>query len=215
LDTRRGYEFYHPRYNETRDDCTAGYCLTKQMPKLSFAQGPTFTFGFSNNGSIFELQWTGRKSTLTAIGRDSIGGGDTVRRDLRFKVNSFGMNYAYAINLGAGFIAPGFGLDIGKNVLATRIDYESNFVGEVKYGQMFKELAVGSTFFVNILINFTPDGIVGLMIRPYYQLRWFKQDLDEVNRTLNPNTWQNDPTGLESNFNNGGIQVGLVFGKRD
>jgi hypothetical protein len=201
------------RYNETRDDCAAGFCLSHNMGKLNFMQGPTFTLGISNHGNAFELQWTGRKQTVTAIG--SSNNGPMVRRDVRVKLNSFGFNYGYAIEIGPGFIMPGFGIDVGRDIMATRVDFESNFVGEVNYDQLFKELNVGTTLFVNIGINFTENGAVGLLIRPYYQFRWLSQDLDQVNQVLNPNTWFSDPSGLESNFWNGGIQVGLMFGKRD
>jgi hypothetical protein len=205
--------FIIQRYNETRDDCNRGYCLSKKMSKLKFAQWPTFSFGMSSNGSLIEFQWTGRKQVLTAIGQSN--NDDPVRRDLKVILNSFSTNYAYAFDYGSGFFAPGFSLDIGKTAMGTRVDYEKNFIGEVEYDKLFSDLMIGTTFFLNIGINLSSDGLVGILIRPYYQFRWLKVDLDEVNRVLNPNTWQNDPTGLESNFNNGGIQVGLMFGKRE
>lgn len=205
--------FIIKRYNETRDDCAAGFCLNQNMGKLNFMQGPTFTLGFATNGSAFELQWTGRKQAVTALG--TLNNGPNVRRDVRLKLNSFSLNYGYAIDIGAGFIMPGFGVDIGNDIMATRVDFESNFVGEVNYDQLFKELNVGSTLFINFGINFTEDGTVGLLIRPYYQFRWLSRSLDQVNQVLNPNTWINDPIGLESNFWNGGLQIGLMVGKRD
>lgn len=136
-----------------------------------------------------------------------------MRRDLRVKIHNFSFTYGYAFGDGPYFIMPGISLDIGRNHIDTKIDFESADFSQIKWFELVDDLQVGTTFSMNIGFYFGEDSPIGLMIKPYYQLRWFTSDLDGVNINLNPSTFQNDPVGLESNFNNGGLQVSMIFGK--
>lgn len=190
-----GYNFTFPsagdlnyiidRYNETRN------YLTKDMGNVNSLSGPAFSAGYGM--STGEGAWIFEGGiTFNSSGEKSAEGvvqGVTAQRDLKVKTFLVNLGIGYLFNSGKLF-EYGFGLftDIGSLKIETRVYNQGDAIPD--YTDITPEgntslLAFTPTGFFNI--NFTKSA--ALSVRPFYFGQIFKQDLTEVNKTLNPNTW--------------------------
>ncbi len=179
-------DFIIDRYNDTRD------YLTDDLDKLNHMSGAAFSYGFGMGEDVdfllFEIGLTiGGSGPLTSEG---IVNGVKQKRDL--KVSSYYINtgFAYLIQTEQKFeYGIGMFIDYGGFRVRTRT-YNS---GQAEPD--FRDLGD-----VNTLVGLTPTVFLdynfsetfGITLRPYYRFQFYDNDLQYVNKELNPNTWQND-----------------------
>ncbi|MBS1517661.1 MAG: hypothetical protein JSS91_06210 [Bacteroidetes bacterium] len=193
-----GYNFNFPkassvnfiinRYNQTRSN------LTKTMDNVNSMSGLTLALGgileSYNSSVLLEGGVTFKNSGEKKA--EGVFSGNDVRRD--FKVSStlvnVGMGYMLNSNNPVDF---GLGLfvDFGSVKYKTRVYTAGETVPDytdIETGSSTLSLGFTPTAFLNVY----PVDNFGVSVRPYYFAQIFTQDLEEVNKTLNPNTWMND-----------------------
>lgn len=195
-----GYNFSFPsasdlnyvidRYNATRN------YLTKKMDHVNSLMGPAFSLGVGlkdrDNTLLIEAGATFRNSGK--LSAEGVVSGVTGHRDL--KVTST------IINLGLGYLFSSsksfeYGLalftDIGSFSVKSRT-YNSG-QSEPDYTDITPDsFTTGLAFTPTGVFNFNISDNFGVSLRPFYYAQLFKQDLLDLDKTLNPNTWASDDT---------------------
>lgn len=119
-----------------------------------------------------------------------------------------------SLGLGSLFIqSTNFDWGIGAAFNGGLMQYEANKrFGQDKESLTHGEFTAGISVFAPIYIGFGKESTVALSIRPYYQYRLIKNDFKQLNRFINPNTYQEiTPETLESPLHSMGVEVQLLF----
>lgn len=198
-------DFVVQRYNDTRT------YLSDPMDEFDNISGVGITAGMlTEDGLLFEMRWAGRNQVVSAQG---IPAGETLQeRDLKLRANSYGIGIGYAMP--KGNFRPGLdaSIDFGAVKTYTRTGQASEVSG-TGYDEITNEINIGATMAGNIFILFNKDQTWGILLKPYYQYYFSKNDFSELNAAINPNTAiDDDPEAQVGKLNNYGVMMLLVLG---
>lgn len=166
--------------------------IIDEMDKVSHMSGPVFAFGFGwgedEEFILLEMGLTlGGSGSLSS---ERLENGVLKKQDL--KVTSFLINtgFAYLIQTEQKFeYGIGLSVDYGSFRVRTRTYNSSQAAPDFKdIGE--SNTLVGLTPTVFLDYNFSET--FGLSLRPFYRYQLYDNDLQYVNKELNPSTWQND-----------------------
>lgn len=174
------------RFNQTRTN------LIDEMDKVNHMSGAVFAFGFGwgedEKFILLEMGLTlGGSGSLSS---ERLENGVLKKQDL--KVTSFLINtgFAYLIQTEKKFeYGAGLFIDYGGFRVRTRT-YNSN-----QTAPDFKDIGESNTLVgltPTIFLDYNFSETFGLSFRPFYRYQLYDNDLQYVNKELNPNTWQND-----------------------
>ena len=174
------------RFNDTR------IYPTESMDKLNHMSGAAFAFGFGLGEDeefiLLEMGLTlGGSGSLSS---ERLENGVLKKQDL--KVTSFLINtgFAYLLQTEQKFeYGIGLFIDYGGFRVRTRT-YNSN-----QTAPDFKDIGESNTLVgltPTIFFDYNFSETFGLTLRPFYRFQFYDNDLQYVNKELNPNTWQND-----------------------
>lgn len=184
------------RYNETRS------FLTKNMEELSSMSGFNFEFEAFLESMFFSFNYSSRTSTLSSEGiingqnftRELSVGLSLIGIGLGFGNYDYGSGFAFLIN--TDFMAPSVYSQVSGNS-------EDEILTDIG-------LAVSPT--IVFFTSLGDDSNIGIHFRAYYTHSILDQDYKDVNRRINPNTYEADNeadlTGAISGF---GIEIKLGF----
>jgi len=187
-------------YNEQR-----AAILTKPMHDFGFMHGATVNVGLiGQTGLTIEAAWAGRHAKQSAETSDST-------RDLKLRNNSFNLGFGFSL-MNKSVFCPGvvMSFDFGSFKSFTRTGTTEG-IDDSSYEQVMKEMQMGMTFMLNLMIAGKKKPI-GFSVRPYYQFQFLDPDFQELNNVLNPSTAPNDVAlDLSESLGNFGVQVVLML----
>jgi len=190
------------RYNATRS------YLDKQMKHINYLDGINITFGGVFDGLFIGMGYTGGTQMRYAEGVDITG--NLNRRDVKVSTHVYDMEFGFAFaDTDEGAVFAGSSMSLGKyNVLS-----RGGLATEVS-SLKFEQINPGnSTYFtMGFFLRFCIPN-PGIYIQPYYQFggNIVTNDMTDVNKFLNKNTWQNDDSPLNVKNNVFGIKAGFSF----
>ena len=191
------------RYNETRTGN-----ITKKMNQIHFADGLAFSLGFNVNRFVFDLGYTGKKQTVTTQG---VYGGVPGERDLRLKNRAFNMGLGYAmLNSSNSSLALCLSFDLGNVKTETR-NGEIENIKDSDFETITDDFELGNTLYLQLLLGSPRGKGLALIARPYYHFSYLDVDFSEVNETINPKTYSNDPFPLNGKASNFGVSFILAI----
>lgn len=191
------------RYNETRTGS-----ITKKMNQIHFADGLAFSCGFNVNRFIFDFGYTGKKQTVSTQG---VYSGVSGERYLRFKNRAFNMGLGYAmLNSRNSSLALCMSFDFGK----VKTETKSANIDDIKntdFETITDDFEIGNTIYFQLLLGSPRGKGLAILARPYYHFSYLDIDFSDVNQTINPKTYSNDPYPLNDKTSNFGISFILAL----
>ncbi|MCD4675225.1 MAG: hypothetical protein K8S18_04420 [Desulfobacula sp.] len=189
------------RYNETRD------FLTTEMKEYKFNKGMAFTFGFMQPGFLYEFGLQFNRSKLSAKGTPE---NDTreFQRDLYIRMTNLCMDIGFPFGEGVA-IAPGMGFNFNFFRYLTRVAPPDQIKGTDKEKSNM-EIGMHLKFFVKIILGGIEDNGLSFFLEPYYHLGIWPVDITGMNESINPGTYQNDPSRIREKFNYFGLRFVLA-----
>lgn len=169
------------RYNDTRN------YLTSEMEPFRSLNGFSMTFGTAFVGFDFGIGYLNRSEKRFAEG--TVQGAD-YRRDLKATMNAFEMHTGGSFNVGKGGFAIGVRLEIGQIKVKTKIT-ENGSTSDPDWSIAMEDIHSSAGPYVRIHL-----GKSGLALEPYFMWPLFETNVADLNRAINPNTYQNDPDPL-------------------
>ncbi len=191
------------RYNETRN------YLTEPMEHITFLDGFNFSTGFMYGPVLFELGYSAGIQRRYAEGVDFSQ--QLIRRELKVSTHSFD------IDLGLAFMKPSKGgifLGGSFNLGIFNVKTRAGIADEIRKEDWVKINPYDGFICTFGLFARVFIGNPGFYIQPYYQFTpgiVFNNDLTDVNKSINPYTFQNDPSPLYTNGNVWGIKFGFTL----
>lgn len=180
--------FILDRYNETRT------WLDDEMGDMHYLGGLGGSIGFNLSGLFMDMGFHTKYSIKHSKGDPGTG---LAQRDFRFKMNTYTFGIGVASpKKGNLVMSSGLSLDLGFYKTSTRLGTPEE-IKEKDFAEIQSDIFMGSSFFVQYFITGKRRSGLGLLLRPYIQLPWFSLELDDVNKTINPNTYLSDPEGLK------------------
>lgn len=191
------------RYNATRTppvDTT--WTSFDELGSFHFPNGFCVSLGGSSRKLMYDITWVGRHMTRTGGGTKPNYEG---RREVKWRMNTINFGLGVAIgNSSRGRVNLGISIDMGNEKVFTRIK-ENGVYKTNDFQQIQKELIVGSTIFMQIILS--PESVpAGLFIRPYIQLPYFKTNYYDTHSVLDANN-PIDYDEAESRSWNVGVQI--------
>ncbi len=195
-----GYNFLFPsasdlnyvidRYNATRS------YLTKKMDHVGTVSGPAFALGIGliNNDNTLLIEGGATFRNSGKLSAEGVVSGVTGHRDLKITstIINFGLGYLFGAGKKFEYGIAMF-TDIGSFKVKSRT-YNSG-QAEPEYTDITPDaFTTGLAFTPTGMFNLNITNNIGISIRPFYYAQIFKQDLLELDKTLNPNTWPTDDT---------------------
>lgn len=180
------------RYNETRD------YLDKPMGHMVAGTGFFIPVGIVLDRFQFDLTWLNQVHYAGAQGVDASG--EEVRRQLRMGQNSLGIGLGYALVRGRGVQGIfGASVDFGSLFYRTRVAPPED-IAQTPKDKVLRRGLIEATIYGQALLRLT-DGVgPAALVRPFIRVPLGSVDLDPLNESLNPNTWQSDPSRREWPF---------------
>ena len=169
------------RYNNTRN------FLDKEMKEFNNLDGLTFNFGYLFYGIDMGMGMTFRGKKHHSTG---FVNGQEFRRDLKVTNNSFYVNIGGGGNTGDYAIFGGLITEFGNFKVKTR-SAEIDDVRKEDWIKPVEDIYCGAGLYLRFLF-----GNPGIAIEPYIVWPLFSYDVGPVNKTINPNTYQNDQSDL-------------------
>lgn len=183
------------RYNETRTSI-----LSKQMNKASNFTGMSFSMGGYFSNILFDIEYVYKySSTMSA---EAPSGGITQKRELKVFGKSLNLGFNYVLGKNNFYAMPGFSLDFNFMPVESRI-YNINNTEPPAY-EVISESGGGSfsnsVFMIspNVHLDYLMNKNLCISFKPYYSFSIGELDYSQLNQTLNPNTYQNDPASETS-----------------
>ncbi len=201
------------RYNATRTPpVDTSWTTFDEMEHFNFPNGFCASLGGSSGKLMIDITWIGRHMNRTAGGTKP---GYEGRREMKWRFNTFNFGLGVALGKNRGSRCNiGVSVDIGTEKIFTRL--QENGVYQTEDFQLIqKELMVGSTFFMQIILS-AKNFPGGLFIRPYFQLPYFAMNYYDTHSVLDANNYI-DYDAAESNSWNVGVQlqIGLIGRRED
>lgn len=180
--------------------------IEKEMNHISLPNGFTASGGFGFGKLHLDVSFVGKSQVVRA--RSAQDAGLAYREDrLKFRMN--------VVDAGLGFDVLNqerSGLSLGLSVTMGGLKvFRKNISGtntqQARFFPVMNDLALGNTVWLQYLVKFGDGPAPALAIRPYYNFAWIRNDYNPVNRTLNFNTYLQDPIYLPSYGHNFGLRI--------
>jgi hypothetical protein len=192
------------RYNGTRSD------LDEEMKNIKALSGPTLGLSYNSGATEIRLQGLVYGAQVNAIGADSMN--VSTRRDLGMFAwtASLGMSQRIAefgdfvsLRLGGAFSVTGLQTE-------TKVGPTDQYEKDVPLDEIFSEVKTGIMIFAPVRVKFTEW--MSLSAEPFFELNFNGFDATEVNKAINPATYQEDAVeNVKGPFNYPGVNFALIF----
>jgi len=198
-----GIDFVIDRYNNTRPD------LIKQMNKPKYFHGFNYSIELIREKFLIDCEWVGRKSSLYSEIENPIIGITT--RDIKFKVNSIHLGIGYKIGRDKkqkGFYA-GSDLVFATSKQLTSVQKSFWIIGVTQEGsaKIKSDINIGISPFIYFVGKHFSNKL-------YLQLLFLDQSYQNLNRTINPNSWALDnPSSSKGKIHSIGISTRFLLFK--
>ena len=185
------------RYNSTRN------YLSKDMEQPGAYSGFALNAGLNFISIQMDVRYSSRSTQISSEG--TVGGTNFKREiDVDYSIYGFGIgfgsfdsNIGYSIGVDIELISPGIVTRIDPGI-ETEVDMAGQFATAV------------SPQFV-LFVKLGDELPLAVSLRPYYTIGISDIDYSDLNKTINPNTYQND-TEEDQKSKVGGFGIELQFG---
>jgi hypothetical protein len=191
LGSPEGLNYIVQRYNETRN------FLTEEMEPFNRMDGLAVSFCFVY-GAYIDIGFIGRSQKRFATATVN---GEELKRYLRLRNNGMSIGLGIPLLTDHVKIIPGTRLDFCFPRISSRVASDSG--NEEDWEDLYTSTTTYVAPFLKVIL-----GPVNL--EPYYAFGDRKLgNIAEVNRALNPNTYDNDPPDIPFNHRGWGFRVTL------
>jgi len=164
----------------------------------------------ANNGVFLEFGWSAGGQKTYSVMTDAAN--HPIRRDLYVKERMFDLSCGLNTDMNddVSHLFVGASLSAGALDIKTRSGLESK-IKKVDWTNINENEHIKFTIGVFVRYQYKNPGFY---IQPYFNFLpkfLFQNDLTETNEYLNPNTFQNDPSPLNVQYNTFGIKIGFAF----
>lgn len=193
------------QYNERQPN------IEKSLGNIHTPLGINGQLGVVFNRLIIDLSYTGRMLGVKSRENEQANGTYFVRQ-LRFRANTFDIGFGVRLAESENaMFSMGASVDFGAVKVFTRYA-RNDQVGTIPINSpVMNELTLGNTVYAQGLINIGLNNPLYLYFRPYFQWAWNKNDFQPVNRTLNNQTYLDDPQFILGLPYNVGLKIGIAF----
>ncbi len=185
--------------------------LENGLKPVSSPRGVAVQTGLVFGRFVLDLGYTGR-SQVRKSEETVLGNGTTQVREIRFRANTFDIGAAGKLNQSEDWLLSlGASIDFGAVRVFSRYGNSADYRQIPLRSPVMNEVTVGSTIFMHASFPVSPDLPLHIFIRPYFQYDLYANEYNPVNRSINFQTYLNDPPFLVSRSSNFGIKVGVMF----
>jgi hypothetical protein len=172
-----GANFIIDRYNGTRN------YLSKELDR------PGAFTGFGINGGLnfvsiqMDVRYNFRSTQLTSEG---VVNGTNFKREIDMSFDSFGFGIGY------GAFEDIIGYGIGATIEIIRPEISTKITGSSETEVDVTSFSTAVSPHVILMIKLGKDIPIGFSVRPYYTIGLDEIDYSDLNKTINPATYEND-----------------------
>ena len=185
--------------------------VVKPLGNINAPMGVSGQLGIVANRLVIDLGSTTRMAG-TRSRENEFADGTYFVRQLRFRANTFDVGAGgMMIEKPNGNLIMGASLDFGAVRVFTRYARNDQVNSIPLTSPVVNELTLGTTVYLQGMINIGLNNPLYLYIRPYFQYAWNRNDFQPVNRNINFQTYLDDPQFILSFPHNVGFKIGIAF----
>lgn len=185
--------------------------IPKPLGNVHTPIGANVQLGVIFGNFLVDLSYTGRAQGVRSRENERSDGSYYVRQ-LKFRAHTFDVGFGAKVAESENrFFTVGASLDFGATKVFSRYAINGQLGTIPLTSPIMNELNLGTTVFAQGFFNLGLNNAFYLYFRPYFQWSWYQNDFQPVDRVLNNQGFQPNPSPILDLPYNFGLKIGVAY----